>query len=57
MPSKSKALEMMTEEERQVEERRKELIKRYQGPQLNAQIHQQSKGISHSKGFAGAATG
>lgn len=50
MQSKSK---MMTEEERELEERRKELIKKYQGPQLNAEIHRQSKGISHSKGFAG----
>jgi hypothetical protein len=49
MQSKSK----MTEEERELEERRKELVKRYQGPQLNAQIHQQSRGISHTKGFAG----
>ena len=50
MQSKPK---MMTEKERAVEERRKELIKRYQGPQLNAEIHRQSKGIAHSKGLAG----
>jgi hypothetical protein len=49
----SKTVVVMTEEERELAVRRKELIKKYQGAQLNAGIHRASRGVAHTKGFAG----
>jgi len=47
-----KTLEGMSQEERETEQRKKELVKMYQGAQLNHQIHNKSKGVAHSKGLA-----